>query len=105
MPKVFGNEPVDQLTEKSKDKVKQPRMYNVILHNDDYTPMEFVVDVITDVFHRNPAEATQLMLGIHNNGKAICGTYSYEVAEMKVAQVHRKADPHEYPLKSTLEAV
>ncbi len=88
---------------KDRTKVKRPDMYKVIIHNDDYTPMDFVVDILVGVFRKNSAEATQLMLRIHNNGHAIGGVYTYEVAETKVHQVHSLSEQREYPLRATLE--
>jgi len=85
-------------------KVDIPRQYKVILHNDDYTPMEFVVHVLMIVFRKDELTATQIMLNVHNMGKGICGTYSYEIAETKVARVHQLAEQNEYPLHASMEA-
>jgi ATP-dependent Clp protease adaptor protein ClpS len=84
-------------------KVKLPAMYRVLLHNDDYTTMEFVVQVLQSVFHKSPADATEIMLHIHRNGIGVAGVYTYEVAETKVAVVEAMARQHEYPLKCTME--
>lgn len=84
-------------------KLEKPRMYKVILHNDDYTPMEFVVEILVVIFKRRVVEATQIMLNVHNKGKAICGIYTFEIAETKVQQVHSLAEKNEFPLKATLE--
>ena len=84
-------------------KVKLPPMYRVLLHNDDYTTMEFVVQVLQSVFHKTPADATQIMLHIHRNGIGVAGVYTYEVAETKVAVVEAMARQHEFPLKCTME--
>lgn len=84
-------------------KVKHPPMYRVLLHNDDYTTMEFVVQVLMSVFHKSPADATQIMLHIHRSGIGVAGVYTYEVAETKVAVVEAMARQHEYPLKCTME--
>jgi ATP-dependent Clp protease adaptor protein ClpS len=84
---------------------KKPRMYGVVLLNDDYTPMEFVVWVLRVVFHKHPPEATRLMLDVHNKGKGLCGVFTYDVARSKAVQVERLAAKHEYPLKCCLEAV
>ncbi len=84
---------------------KKPRMYGVVLMNDDYTPMEFVVWVLRVVFHKQPPEATRLMLDVHNKGKGLCGVFTYDVARSKAAQVERLAAKHEHPLKCCLEAV
>lgn len=88
---------------KTRPKVKRPSMYKVLMLNDDYTPMEFVVHVLEHFFHKNQDEATQIMLHVHRRGIGICGVYTYEVAEMKVAQVVDFARRHEHPLQLTLE--
>jgi ATP-dependent Clp protease adaptor protein ClpS len=82
---------------------KEPPMYRVILHNDDYTTMEFVVDVLVHVFHRPVEEATRIMLNVHRKGVGICGTYPYEVAETKVDTVHLLAQEKGFPLKCSME--
>lgn len=85
------------------DEVKPPSMYKVILNNDDYTPMEFVIDVLQKFFSYDIERATQLMLTVHYKGKAICGVFTAEVAETKVAHVNRYARENEHPLLCTLE--
>jgi ATP-dependent Clp protease adaptor protein ClpS len=84
-------------------KVEHPKLYKVLLHNDDYTTMEFVVQVLQAVFHKQIAEATQIMLHVHKTGLGVCGVYTYEVAETKVAEVLALAKAHEYPLQCTME--
>ncbi len=84
-------------------KLKPPSMYKVLLHNDDYTTMEFVVEVLQGVFHRSPPEATQIMLHVHRTGIGVAGVYTYEVAETKVTIVESLAREHEFPLKCTME--
>ncbi|AUH01159.1 ATP-dependent Clp protease adapter ClpS [Prodigiosinella confusarubida] len=91
------------IKEKQTEAVQPPSMYKVILNNDDYTPMEFVIDVLQKFFSYDIERATQLMLTVHYEGKAICGVYSAEVAETKVAQVNRYATENEHPLLCTLE--
>lgn len=91
--------------ETEKTKIKPPSQYKVILNNDDYTPMEFVVDVLQRFFAMDIDKATQLMLAVHYEGKAICGIYTAEVAEMKVLQVMSYAREHEHPLLCTMEKV
>lgn len=89
--------------QKQIDAVKPPSMYKVILNNDDYTPMEFVIDVLRKFFSYDTERATQLMLTVHYHGKAICGVFTAEVAETKVAQVNRYARENEFPLLCTKE--
>ena len=81
----------------------KPRLFKVILHNDDYTPMDFVISVLEIIFHKNYAESTQIMLNVHNKGKGICGVYTFGIAETKVHQVEEMAEKNEYPLKASLE--
>jgi len=83
--------------------LKEPKKYKVFLLNDDYTTMDFVVDVLCDVFHKSYEEAVNIMLTIHKQGKGLCGVYTYEIAETKVDQVHRLARAHQFPLKATME--
>ena len=87
----------------SEQKVKRPPMYKVLLHNDDYTTMEFVVQVLQSVFHKTPADATQIMLHVHRNGIGVAGVYTREVAETKVSVVDALAREHEFPLKCSVE--
>lgn len=85
--------------------IKLPKQYRVILLNDDYTSMGFVVEILVDIFHKSVLQAESIMLQIHNNGSGICGIYSYEIAETKVAQVHQKARESGFPLKAVLEEI
>jgi len=82
---------------------EEPKMYRVLLHNDHYTTMDFVVAVLMKVFRKQAAEATQIMLDVHQQGKGICGIYTYDIAVTKVAQVDRMAKEHEFPLKCSYE--
>ena len=82
---------------------KKPSMYKVILLNDDYTPMEFVVYVLQKIFNKNQEEATQIMLHIHKKGTGICGVYTYEVAEVKSKTVIDFAKQNQHPLQCTVE--
>ena len=86
-----------------RQKVAKPPSYKVLLHNDDYTTMEFVVQVLQGVFGKPDAEAVQIMLHIHRKGIGVAGVYTYEVAETKVAQVGAMAEQAEFPLKCTME--
>jgi ATP-dependent Clp protease adaptor protein ClpS len=88
---------------KSKPKTKKPSMYKVLLLNDDYTPMEFVVLVLERFFNKSREEATRIMLHVHRRGVGVCGVYTYEVAETKVTQVIDFARRNEHPLQCTLE--
>lgn len=84
-------------------KVQKPRMFKVLLHNDDYTTMEFVVYVLQGVFHRSESDAVQIMLHVHKNGVGVAGVYTREVAETKVGQVEALARDNEFPLRCTME--
>jgi ATP-dependent Clp protease adaptor protein ClpS len=95
--------PDSDLLEKEKTKVEPPAMYNVVLNNDDYTPMDFVVEILERFFSLNEDKATQVMLAVHYEGKAVCGTYTSEVAETKVAQVTMYSRENEHPLLCTME--
>jgi len=88
---------------KETTELKEPKKYKVFLLNDDYTTMDFVVDVLCEVFHKTYEEAVNIMLTIHKQGKGLCGVYTYEIAETKVDQVHRLARAHEFPLRATME--
>jgi ATP-dependent Clp protease adaptor protein ClpS len=88
---------------KPRAKTQKPSMYKVLLLNDDYTPMEFVVHVLERFFGKNHEEATQIMLHVHRKGVGICGVYPYEIAETKVTQVIDLARKHQHPLQCTLE--
>lgn len=91
------------LKSRSQRKTQRPRMYRVLLHNDDYTPMEFVVQLLQTVFHKGEAEATAIMLQVHNHGIGVAGVYTHEIAETKVAQVHMLARQQECPLMASME--
>ncbi|MBN1559170.1 ATP-dependent Clp protease adaptor ClpS [candidate division KSB1 bacterium] len=83
--------------------IDEPKLFKVLLHNDNYTTMEFVVHVLETIFYKSPAEATQIMMHVHQKGIGVCGIYPYDVAECKVAQVHLLAKQNQFPLKSSLE--
>ena len=88
---------------KPRPKTKKPSMYKVLLLNDDYTPMEFVVHILENFFNKTRQEATDVMLHVHRRGVGICGIFTYEVAETKVAQVMDFARANEQPLQCTME--
>ncbi|MBN1381653.1 MAG: ATP-dependent Clp protease adapter ClpS [Deltaproteobacteria bacterium] len=83
--------------------LKEPKMYKVILHNDHYTTMDFVVDVLMSIFHKPAAQATKIMLDVHRKGQGICGVYTYDIAATRVNQVHQRAKQRQFPLKCSLE--
>jgi ATP-dependent Clp protease adaptor protein ClpS len=91
--------------EKTESKVKEPSMYKVLLLNDDYTTMEFVVDILVNIFHKSTAEATKIMLDVHKKGKGIVGIYTYDIANTKIMQVHSLAKQNNFPLKASMEEV
>jgi ATP-dependent Clp protease adaptor protein ClpS len=88
---------------KTKPKTRKPSLYKVLMLNDDYTPMEFVVHILERFFSKNRQEAEQIMLHVHRRGVGICGVFTYEVAETKVTQVMDFARQHQHPLQCTLE--
>lgn len=95
---------VDVVTRTRKEKkLKAPKLYKVLLHNDDYTTMEFVVHVLQTIFNHPEPEAAQIMLHVHRRGIGVAGVYPYEIAETRVAKVHALARQHEFPLRSSLE--
>jgi ATP-dependent Clp protease adaptor protein ClpS len=89
---------------KARPKLKRPPLYKVLLINDDYTPMEFVVHVLEQFFSMDRPKAVQVMLAVHTQGKGICGLYTREIAETRVAQVNDYARGHQHPLLCTMEA-
>lgn len=89
----------------SKPKLKRPSMYKVMLLNDDYTPMDFVVEILEIFFGMNREKATHIMLTVHLHGKAVCGIYTRDIAETKAAQVNEYAREHQHPLLCDIEAV
>ena len=90
---------------KTRPKTKKPSMYRVLLMNDDYTPMEFVVSILIGIFNKSPEDATRIMLNVHQTGIGTCGVFTFEVAETKVAQVLDAAKRNQHPLQCTLEKV
>ena len=88
---------------KTRPKVKKPSLYKVLLLNDDYTPMEFVVHILEKFFSKSREDAVEVMLHVHRHGVGICGVFTYEVAETKVAQVIEFSRRHQHPLQCTME--
>ncbi len=93
----------DLAVEEAKPRLKEPPLYRVVLINDDFTPMDFVVEVLESIFGMERTRATQVMLEVHTKGKGICGVYNFEIAETKVAQVMGIAKQHQHPLLCTME--
>ena len=95
----------DLAVQESKPKLKPPKKYKVILINDDFTPMEFVIQILSTFFSMDHEQATQVMLMVHTKGKAVCGEFSYQIAETKVEQVNNYSRQHQHPLLCTMEEV
>lgn len=87
------------------EELQEPRQFKVLLHNDDYTTMDFVIRVLRAVFNKSEPEAAQIMMNVHENGVGVCGIYSAELAETKVATVHSMARKEGFPLRSSMEEV
>jgi ATP-dependent Clp protease adaptor protein ClpS len=101
---VTRHEPGHSLVvEEAAPRLKRPPLFQVLLLNDDYTPMEFVVDVLERIFGMDRVKATRVMLEVHTRGKGVCGVFTYEIAETKVAQVMAYARQHQHPLLCTME--
>ncbi len=92
-----------ELLERTKRETKKPELYRVLLLNDDYTTMDFVVQILETVFNKAPAEAYRIMMAVHTQGKGLCGVYSHEVAETKVANVIDLARANGFPLLAAME--
>ena len=90
------------LKERTDIKIKKPKLYKVLMHNDDYTTMEFVVEVLVSYFHKNNNEAAKIMLDVHNSGVGVAGIYPYDIAATKVFEVMRRASQSGFPLKLSL---
>ena len=99
----MSNQKKRQSDTKTKERVSRPRKYKVIMFNDDYTPMEFVIEVLEKFFGKRQDEATQIMLHVHQKGIGVCGIYTYEIAETKAVQVTNYARKYEHPLQMQLE--
>ncbi|HEX6016177.1 MAG TPA: ATP-dependent Clp protease adapter ClpS [Geminicoccaceae bacterium] len=102
-PTFRGEPPKGEVVTKTRAKTQRPSLYKVLLLNDDYTPMEFVILVLERFFSKSHEDATRIMLHVHHNGVGICGVYTFEVAETKVAQVIEFARQHQHPLQCTME--
>ncbi|MBV1703831.1 MAG: ATP-dependent Clp protease adapter ClpS [Hyphomicrobiales bacterium] len=98
-----GDGPGAAVMARTKTKTRKPSMFRVLLLNDDYTPQEFVVDVLRGFFAKDPEEAYRIMLHVHHNGVGECGVYTYEVAETKVTQVMDHSRKHQHPLQCVME--
>ena len=92
-----------EVLERTRPKTRKPQLYRVLLHNDDYTTMEFVIQVLEGIFNKSPAEAFRIMMLVHTRGFGTCGAYPYEVAETKVGLVHDRAKESGYPLRASME--
>ena len=92
-----------ELLERTRQDTKKPELYKVLLLNDDYTTMEFVVEILESVFHKQPAEAFRIMMAVHTQGKGLCGVYPHEVAETKVDTVMERAREQGFPLRAAME--
>ena len=88
---------------KDKPETTEPNLYKVIMHNDNYTTMDFVIETLMKIFNKSAAEATKIMMDIHKKGKGICGIFTYDIAMTKVSQVHKMAKKSEFPLKCSYE--
>jgi len=98
-----GRESEGSVVTEKKQQTKRPSMYKVLLHNDDYTTMDFVVMVLEKIFHKSGGEATRIMLNVHEQGVGVAGVYPRDVAETKAILVHDLARKNEYPLKCSVE--
>ena len=93
----------EEVATETRRKVKRPQQFRVLLHNDDYTTMEFVVLILVQVFHHSQEDAFRIMMNVHQNGIGVAGVYSYEVAETKAAKAMQIARANEYPLRCSVE--
>ncbi len=92
-----------EVLERTRQETKQPQLYKVLLLNDDYTTMDFVIEVLESIFNKQPAEAFRIMMAVHTQGKGLCGVYPHEVAETKVEAVVGRARENGFPLRAAME--
>ena len=98
-------QPAEQMDARIEEEIREPIMYTVLLHNDDYTTMEFVVEILMRVFSKSLADASRIMIDVHRRGTGVCGVYTREVAETKVEAVRALARENGFPLRCTMEGV
>ncbi len=98
-------ENLDQVLDERDERLQEPPLYRVIIHNDHYTTMEFVVEILMEVFHFDKTQAEQIMLMVHRRGAGFCGEYERQIAESKVAEVSRRAADAGFPLRCTMEKI
>ena len=103
MPMTPGQDCLPEAGTGTNEELLEPKWFRVLLHNDDYTTMDFVIEILVNVFHKPAAEATRIMLDVHKKSRGLCGIYTYDIASTKVAQVHHLARRREFPLKCSLE--
>ena len=103
MSQDYGTDTESQSGVTLEEELKEPAMYRVLLHNDDYTTMDFVVGILQDVFHKNQQEAVAIMMSVHEKGMGVCGVYPREIAEFRVGQVAARAKAAGFPLRCTME--
>ena len=94
-----------QTKEKTKNKIKEPRQFNVVMHNDDFTTMDFVVEILIDIFHKDEVTAQAIMLNVHKNGSAVVGKYPYDIAITKVDAAMSRAKSQGFPFRMTVEEI
>ena len=99
----IGRQTGDQVLERTRQETKKPELFKVLLLNDDYTTMDFVIEILETVFHKQPAEAYRIMMLVHTQGKGLCGVYPFEVAETKVDTVVTLARENGFPLRAAME--
>ncbi|MCR5665256.1 MAG: ATP-dependent Clp protease adaptor ClpS [Eubacterium sp.] len=91
--------------EQTKSRIREPKRYRVIMHNDDFTTMEFVVDILVQIFHKNEVEAEQIMMNVHQKGSAVVGVYPYDIAKTRILEAMNRAKAEGFPFRMTMEEV